>query len=80
MDSFLTNYDYPLLSSAGFDVGMSGTSWFGKDSTGQEWQVYQGPNEFLEFSTLTERGLRHKVGCMTREDFDRLFMKEKKNA
>lgn len=63
--------DIPLLAKAGFETGFSGTSWFGKDRNGHEWQVYEH-EEMLHFRT--EHGKTYGPGGpMHREDFDKLF-------
>lgn len=48
--SYLTYRDLPLLATAGFRYGMSGTTQFAEDRYGQEWQVQEGEeNDYLLF-------------------------------
>lgn len=65
-------YDLPVLIDAGFEVGFSGTSWFGKDTQGKEWQVVLEDYGNLLFRK-EEGQVFGALEQMSREDFDRTF-------
>lgn len=46
-DSYVQERDAPGLRYFGFDLGWSGSSWFGTDKSGQMWQVITDLNDGL---------------------------------
>ena len=67
----LSYLDLPVLRSYGFVAGASGTSWFGKDRDGGEWQavVSDSTNRLLNFTNLsTLKSVR-----MDRDKFSKTF-------
>lgn len=66
------NYlDVPVLRSYGFQIGASGSSWFGTDCDGNEWRVTVGENMYamLRFENLTTKA----VTKMSRDKFSMVF-------
>ena len=69
--SSLSYLDLPVLRSHGFVAGASGTSWFGRDRDGKEWQavVSDNTNRLLNFTNLaTLQSVR-----MDRDKFSKTF-------
>lgn len=73
MTEILTQHDIPLLRSAGFEAGFSGTTWFGSDLVEEVWQVVLLDDGNLEFRpSITD----YSFGSgkpMTREEFEYMF-------
>lgn len=67
--SNMTYRDIPTLRSAGFKSGQFGSSWFGVDKHGKEWQVTTDDDDQLLIFISPERlSMR-----LSREKFDTLF-------
>lgn len=71
--SNLTIDDIPLLRSYGFEAGFSGTSWFGKDRSGVEYQAVETDvNERLVFYKVVGR----EPADISREDLHSNFIQQ----
>lgn len=71
MSYILTVSDLPVLRSAGFEAGRSGTTWFRKDKAGGEWQVFLPDDE--DVRSLMFCKARTTGRPMKRDEFEELF-------
>lgn len=67
----MSQLDIPVLRSCGFNAGLSGQSWFGRDVDGTQWMVAvtENNNRLLNFTNLaTLQSMR-----MDRDKFSKTF-------
>lgn len=70
MNNYMTSYDISLLRDYGFVAGSSGTSWFGLDKYGENWQAYviDGDHKITFVNELDRESI-----TMERNTFEELF-------
>ena len=70
------NYsDIPLLRERGFQVGMSGHTWFGTDVAEEVWKVTETQEGDLLFAPSVRPYVFGRDKPMSREEFEWMFPK-----
>jgi hypothetical protein len=77
---YLRVTEEPLLIHAGFEPGLSETTWWNRDRYGDEWCAIVLPLQTnLRWSRITKSGAMGGYTLMSRERFIHLFRNEDGN-